>query len=76
MLVNNEKLHPLQYMLYKIQSEIASLKRLQPGVPVKNLPGESLKMATAIVTVGPIIFLYPYLQKYFVKGLIIGGVKG
>ena len=76
MLVNNDALYPLQYMLYKIQSEIASLQRLQPGVPVRNLPGESLKMATAIVTIGPIIFFYPFLQKYFVKGLIIGGVKG
>jgi putative aldouronate transport system permease protein len=76
MLVNNQKLFPLQYMLLKIQSEIESLRRLQPGVPVRNLPGESLKMATCILTVGPIILLYPYLQKYFVKGLIIGGVKG
>ncbi|MCL2472351.1 MAG: carbohydrate ABC transporter permease [Treponema sp.] len=76
MLVNNQKLFPLQYMLMKVQSEIESLKRLQPGVPVQNLPGESLKMATCILTVGPIILLYPYLQKYFVKGLIIGGVKG
>jgi putative aldouronate transport system permease protein len=76
MLVNNEKLFPLQYMLMKIQSEIESLRHLQPGVPVKNLPGESMKMATAVLTVGPIIFLYPYLQKYFVKGLVIGGVKG
>jgi len=76
MLVNNQKLFPLQYLLMKIQSEIESLKRLQPGVPVQNLPGESLKMATCILTVGPIVLLYPYLQKYFVKGLIIGGVKG
>jgi putative aldouronate transport system permease protein len=76
MLVNNQKLYSLQYMLMKIQSEIESLRRIQPGVPVRNLPGESLKMATCILTVGPIILLYPYLQKYFVKGLIIGGVKG
>jgi len=76
MLVDNDKLFPLQYMLYKIKSEIAALQRLQPGVPVRQLPGESLKMATALVTIGPIIFLYPFLQKYFVKGLIIGGVKG
>lgn len=41
-----------------------------------TLPAESVKMATAIVTIGPIIFLYPYLQKYFVKGLVIGSVKG
>ena len=76
MLVNNHKLFPLQYMLYKIQSEIEALRRLGPGIPVRDLPGESLKMATTIVTIGPIILLYPYLQKYFVKGLIIGGVKG
>ncbi|MNP87411.1 hypothetical protein D3C76_1882870 [compost metagenome] len=41
-----------------------------------TLPSESVKMATAVVTIGPIIFLYPYLQKYFVKGLVIGSVKG
>jgi putative aldouronate transport system permease protein len=76
MLVNNQKLYPLQYMLMKIQSEIESLRRIQPGVPMRNLPGESIKMATCILTVGPIVLLYPYLQKYFVKGLVIGGVKG
>ncbi|MCL2058018.1 MAG: carbohydrate ABC transporter permease [Oscillospiraceae bacterium] len=76
MLVNDHKLFPLQYMLYRLQSEIAALQRLDPNVPVADLPGESLKMATTIVTIGPIIFLYPYLQRYFVRGLIIGGVKG
>jgi putative aldouronate transport system permease protein len=76
MLVSDQKLYPLQYMLMKIQSEIQSLQRLNPGVPVRQLPGEALKMATCIMTVGPIILLYPYLQKYFVKGLVIGGVKG
>ena len=76
MLVDDTKLYPLQYNLYKLQSEIAALKRLQPGVPVKKLPGEALKMATAAVTIGPIVLLYPFLQKYFVKGLVIGGVKG
>jgi putative aldouronate transport system permease protein len=76
MLVENNKLFPLQYMLYQIKSQISALQRLQPGVPVRKMPGESLKMATAIMTIGPIIFLYPFLQKYFIKGLIIGGVKG
>lgn len=76
MLVNDENLFPLQFMLMKIQSEIEMLQRLQPGVPVINLPGESLKMAAAVLTIGPIILLYPYLQRYFVKGLVIGGVKG
>jgi len=33
-------------------------------------------MATVIVTIGPLVFLYPFLQKYFVKGIMIGSVKG
>ena len=77
MLVENEKLFPLQYLLFKIKSEIRMLNELQQGA-AKNmtLPGESLKMATAIITIGPVVLLYPQLQKYFVKGLIIGAVKG
>ena len=39
-------------------------------------PSESLQMATAAVTIGPIVLLYPFLQKYIVKGLVIGSVKG
>ena len=78
MLIDNNKLYPLQYFLFKLQSEIKMLRDLQmqsasAGV---TLPSESVKMATVIVTIGPIIFLYPFLQKYFVKGLVIGGVKG
>lgn len=79
MLVERDKLYPLQYMLYKIQSEIKALEILQQmGVSGANVvpPAESLKMATVIVTIGPIVFLYPFLQKYFIKGLIIGSVKG
>jgi putative aldouronate transport system permease protein len=76
MLVSDHKLFPLQYMLYKLQSDIKAMQRLDPNVRVADLPGESLKMATTVVTIGPIIFLSPFLQKYFVKGLVIGGVKG
>jgi len=76
MLVNDHNLYPLQYMLHQIQSELESLRRLGPGIAARNLPGEAMRMATVIVTIGPIVLLYPYLQKYFVKGLIIGGVKG
>jgi len=37
---------------------------------------ESVKMATMIVTTAPIVFIYPFLQKYFVKGMMIGSIKG
>jgi putative aldouronate transport system permease protein len=78
MLVNDNKLYPLQYLLFQLQSNIRSLQMLQNmgGTVSVNLPSESLKMATAVVTIGPIIIMYPFLQKYFVKGLIIGAVKG
>jgi putative aldouronate transport system permease protein len=78
MLVDNKNLFPLQYVLFKIRSNIEMLSMLPPGgSPTQYTPpAESAKMATVIVTVGPIIFLYPYLQRYFVKGLIVGSVKG
>lgn len=78
MLIDNKELYPLQFMLLQLQSEISMLNEMTmlAGTSGMTLPAESVKMATAIVTIGPIIFLYPYLQKYFVKGLVIGSVKG
>lgn len=78
MLIDNRELYPLQFMLLQLQSEISMLNEMTmlAGTSEMTLPSESVKMATAIVTIGPIIFLYPYLQKYFVKGLVIGSVKG
>lgn len=77
MLVDNVKLYPLQYLLFKMQSEMQMIRDLQfSGNRSTTLPTESLKMATVMLTIGPIIFLYPYLQRYFIKGLIIGSVKG
>lgn len=76
MLVDNQKLYPLQFMLYKIKSEIEMLNQLQGVASSADVPNDSFKMATAVITIGPIIFLYPYLQRYFIKGMIIGSVKG
>ena len=78
MLVDNERLYPLQYLLFKLQSEIQMLRDLAAmGIyDGKAQPLESIKMATVVITVGPIILLYPFLQRYFIKGLIIGSVKG
>jgi putative aldouronate transport system permease protein len=78
MLVDNEKLFPIQYLLLQLKSQIAMLKDLQylGGATAMTAPSESLKMATAIVTIGPIVLLYPFLQKYYVKGLVVGSVKG
>jgi len=69
---------PLQYSLYKIVNEASSLKNSVAAqyVDVSNLPTQSLKMATAMMTTGPIIFLYPFVQRYFIGGITVGSVKG
>jgi len=78
MLVEKPSLYPLQFFLYRVQSQInmALDPRNAINGQAKNLPAEGVRMATAIVTIGPIILLYPFLQKYFIKGLVIGAVKG
>ncbi|MEN6313632.1 MAG: carbohydrate ABC transporter permease [Clostridiaceae bacterium] len=78
MLVDNDKLYPIQYFLLQLRSNIQMLRDLQflSSTGASTPPAESLKMATAIITIGPIVMLYPFLQKYFVKGLIVGSVKG
>ena len=42
----------------------------------KPLPTEAVKAAITILTIGPIILLYPFLQRYFVKGILVGSLKG
>lgn len=78
--IENPKLQTLQYML---QSLMRNIKYLQQNSDVSqsaqqalaNLPSEGARMATCVLAVGPIIFLYPLLQKYFSSGLTIGAVK-
>ena len=69
---------PLQFHLYSIVNKVAALKSSVAGSMLVgvSLPAETLKMATAVVATGPIILLYPFVQKYFVSGLTVGAVKG
>jgi putative aldouronate transport system permease protein len=69
---------PLQYMLYNMFNNIEGLNRVssQANVTVQEMPQESFKMAMAVVVTGPIVLLYPFVQKYFVQGITIGAVKG
>jgi putative aldouronate transport system permease protein len=79
MLVEDNKLYPLQYLLLKLRSQIQMIRDLSGAagsMAGQALPSESVKMATALVTIGPIVLVYPYLQKYFVKGLVVGSIKG
>lgn len=69
---------PLQYNLYCIINQASALKNSVAGanVSITALPTNTLKMATAVVATGPIIFLYPFVQKYFISGITVGAVKG
>ena len=77
MLVSNSNMYTIQYYLMKLKSDLNFMRNLQGGgIGGGFPPTESLQMATAVVTIGPLILLYPFLQRYIVKGLVIGGVKG
>lgn len=77
--MRSEWKYPLQYIIMQITRNIKFADELASmgGTTVQGLvPAYSSQMATAIITIGPIIFLYPFLQKYFVTGLTVGSVKG
>lgn len=74
--IENEKLFPLQYVLYKVLSSAEMASVIVKSAISVELPKESLKLALTVVSTGPIILLYPLTQKYFVKGIMIGAVKG
>jgi putative aldouronate transport system permease protein len=80
MLVDDFKSFPLQMLLRQIMSTIQFMTSGQSGSVgseiARTMPSEGIKMATAIITIGPVIFVYPFVQKYFIKGLTIGSVKG
>lgn len=77
-LTSQVKYRPLQYQLYRVINQIQALKNTVAGanVTLTNLPSETLKMATAVIATGPVILIYPFVQKYFVAGLTVGAVKG
>ncbi|PRX74188.1 putative aldouronate transport system permease protein [Cohnella sp. SGD-V74] len=80
MFIDKQELQPLQLLLRTLVSNIEFLRTSNNAMDIQRiasqLPSQSLKMALTVVTIGPIIFLYPFLQRYFVKGLMVGAVKG
>lgn len=78
--IDNQNLIPLQYMLYRIMNNIQFLSTsLQTGnisIDISQMPNETARMAIAMLAAGPILFVFPFFQKYFVKGLTVGAIKG
>lgn len=78
--IETPKLQTLQYLLQSLMNNIGYLiansgASQSAQRALAELPNEGVRMATCVLAVGPIIFLYPFLQKYFEKGLTIGAVK-
>ena len=80
MLIENRHLYPVQLLLRAVISNMqflrSSVAQTIQSDASRILPLESVKMAICLVTIGPIIFLYPFVQRYFMKGIIVGAVKG
>ena len=78
--ITNPKLFSLQNLLNRIIMDAQSLQSLDLGgdmaKDITQIPNTAIRMAIAVVAVIPIMALYPFFQKYFVKGITIGSVKG
>ena len=78
MFIDDRNLYPLQYYLYSIMSNVNAVSsgRVPSGAAANiRLPAETVKMAVTIITIGPILFGYPFIQRYFVRGIMTGAVK-
>lgn len=77
----DQKKYPVQTLLWSMQNSLEFIKQssvnaLEYSEMAKNAPTDSGRMALTVLVVLPILLAYPYFQKYFVKGLTVGGVKG
>jgi putative aldouronate transport system permease protein len=77
--IDNNSIIPIQFMLNRILSTISFLTSglsKNVNIDVSKFPTESARMAMCILAAGPMLFAFPFFQKYFVKGLTVGSIKG
>lgn len=78
--INDSKLYSLQFLLQDIMENIALLQSgtldTSSLLKTEDIPSETVRMAMAMVVAGPALVIFPFFQKYFVKGLTVGSVKG
>ncbi|MBQ8618802.1 MAG: carbohydrate ABC transporter permease [Clostridia bacterium] len=75
---NRSDLFPLQYVLVSIEQKIQFLinNASNIGADAQDVPSETMRMAIVVIAVVPIMFSYPFFQKYYISGLTVGAVKG
>lgn len=77
--IDDEALISLQYLLQRILKEIELIQNNQfaaSTIDISEIPSETARMAMAVIVAGPALLVFPFFQKYFVKGLTVGSVKG
>jgi putative aldouronate transport system permease protein len=76
--INDKNLYPIQYYLYNMLHKFQSMNTsfISSGIILPRIPTESIKMAMTVIATGPIVFLFGFAQKYFIKGLTVGSIKG
>ncbi|MFH1879584.1 MAG: carbohydrate ABC transporter permease [Bacillota bacterium] len=78
--ITDSKLYPLQNLLIRIMNNIQFLKVSSNaqllGTMDIELPGSSVRMAMAVIGIIPVLIIFPFVQKYFIKGVILGAIKG
>lgn len=82
MYVDDPSLYSLQYLLQRIMNNIQILQNSSNAMStagaseLAKIPTETVRMAMAVIVAGPALLVFPFFQKYFVKGLTVGSVKG
>ena len=74
--ITDEKLFSIQAILNTIISNVQFLATNTEAAAGMTLPSVGIRMAIAVVGIIPILCIYPFFQKFFVKGIVVGGVKG
>lgn len=77
--IDRNKLVPLQLLLYRTMNSIefyaANSQHLSGSVDVTKFPSLTTRMALAVLGAGPMLFIFPFFQRYFVRGLTVGSLK-
>lgn len=78
--ITDESLYKLQYLLQKILTDAqfmnsTAAQMMGVNLDVIEVPTENLRMAMCVVAAGPMMCIFPFFQKYFTKGISLGGVK-
>lgn len=76
MFLSERRMQPLQVILRDILTDALARETTEILEYEEMLPGQTLKMAAVMLSVIPLLIVYPFVQKYFTKGVLLGSVKG